>query len=153
VAAPKVTGGDLYHLWRVSEVHLPRIADAFYDGTRLLAGGESSGGEADTDAFRANQSAYPGSTAMSSGVGAAWEMVRDEMQRGLAQVGDTVLEAAAAVRQATQVYLTEDAHNANLLNAYLQDPHNHDPNDIANNPPAPGADDDPGKPALPVGEG
>jgi hypothetical protein len=146
---PKVTGGDLYHLWRISDVHLPRIADAFYDATRLLSGGTTSGGEQDTDAFRDNEEAYPGSAAMSSSVGAAWELVRDEMQCGFAQVGTTILDAATGVRHATDTYLTTDAANADLLKQYLADPRNHDPNDAAANPPAAGADDNPGQPVLP----
>jgi hypothetical protein len=149
MTVPKVVGGDLYHLWRVSEVHLPRIADVFYDATRLIGGGRTSGGETDMDAFRAQAAAYPGAAAMSSSIGAAWESVRDEMQRGFAQVGDTILDAAQGVRKATAVYLHTDAANADLLKRYLADPRKHDSKNPAANPPVPGADDSPGRPVLP----
>lgn len=138
-----VTGGDLYHLWRVSEVHLPRVADVFYDANRLLGGpGRNSG-----DSFRDNTAVYPGSSFMTSSVGAAWEDVRAEMQAMMAQIGATILDAAQGVRAATQAYIEVDHANANLLNQYLRDPLNHDPADNASNPPAPGADDNPGQPA------
>src|SRR5689334_9380826 len=130
MTTPRATGGDLYHLWRVSEVHLPRVADAFYDASRLLAGGRGVGGDTDDGAFRAGTSSYPGIPASGfySGTGRAWDALRDELQRGLAQVGDTILEAAAAVRRATADYLEVDGEaSRNLLNVYLADPNNHNP--------------------------
>lgn len=137
-----VTGGDLYHLWRVSEVHLPRVADVFYDANRLLGGpGKDSG-----DSFRDNTSVYPGSSFMTSSVGAAWDGLRGEMQTMMAQIGTTILDAAQGVREATKAYIEVDQANANLLNVYLHDPLSHDPADVASNPPAPGADDNPGSP-------
>jgi hypothetical protein len=137
-----VTGGDLYHLWRVSEVHLPRVADVFYDANRLLGGpGKDSG-----DSFRDNTPVYPGASFSTSSVGAAWEGVRAEMQTMMAQIGTTILDGAQGVRAATQAYINVDTANANLLNVYLHDPRNHDPNDVASNPPAAGADDNPGAP-------
>jgi hypothetical protein len=141
-----VTGGDLYHLWRVSEVHLPRVADVYYDANRLVAGG--AGGN-DEGGFRDNQSVYPGSSAMTSSVGAAWAMVRDEMQAMFAQIGETVLTAADGVRMATQAFIDSDETGSNELAKYLSDPNNHNPNDPASNPPLPGADDSPGAPILP----
>jgi len=140
-----VTGGDLYRLWRVSEVHLPRVADVFYDANRLLGGaGRDSG-----DSFRDNTAVYPGSSFMTSSVGAAWEGVRGEMQAMMAQLGTTVLDAAEGVRAATQAYLeADDRARAGLLSSYLNDPLNHDPADVASNPPAAGADDHPGTPAT-----
>ncbi|AEV81878.1 hypothetical protein ACWT_0864 [Actinoplanes sp. SE50] len=139
--AGEVTGGDLFHLWRVSEVHLPRIADVFYDANRLL-GGSTGGG----DSFRVNGPAYPGSSVMISGIGAAWEDLRSEMQLMMEQVGTTVLDAAQGVRNATQAYIDVDNENANLLRDYLNDPDNVDRADAASNPPVPGSDEDPGKP-------
>ena len=137
-----VTGGDLYHLWRVSEVHLPRVADVFYDANRLLGGsGRNSG-----DSFRDNTAVYPGSSYMTSSVGAAWENVRAEMQAMMAQIGTTVMDAAQGVREAREAYIAVDEANRKLLEQYLHDPLNHDPNDAASNPPAAGAEDNPGEP-------
>jgi len=34
----KIMGGDLYRLWRVSDVHLPRVTDVFYDANRKING-------------------------------------------------------------------------------------------------------------------
>jgi hypothetical protein len=138
-----VTGGDLYRLWRVSEVHLPRVADVFYDANRLLGGAAADTG----DSFRNNTPVYPGSSFMTSSIGAAWRDVRGEMQAMMAQIGTTILDAAQGVREATQAYLEADNNaNANILNSYLADPLNHNPQDPASNPPVPGADDDPGTP-------
>jgi len=144
---PKVTGGDLYHLWRISDVHLPRIADAFYDATRILAAGRRTGTETDADAFRADTQVAPVAGGMASSIAWAWGELRDEVQQGFAQVGETILEAAIGVRQATEIYLNADAANADLLKVYLADPRNHDPNNPDSNPPVPGSEQDPGRPA------
>lgn len=137
-----VTGGDLYHLWRVSEVHLPRVADVFYDANRLIGGpGRNSG-----DSFRGNTPAYPGASVMTSSVGAAWEGVRAGIQAMTEQLGSTVLDAAQGVREARQAYLDVDTANAAKFDAYLKNPANHDPSDANSNPPVAGSADDPGKP-------
>jgi hypothetical protein len=143
--ADDVTGGDLYHLWRVSEVHLPRVADVFYDANRLLGGVAANTG----DAFRDDTPVYPGASFLTSSVGAAWDELRSEMQAMTEQIGSTILEAAEGVRQATQAYLEADVRSRDLLSRYLADPANHDPHDPASNPPAAGADDNPGRP-VPV---
>jgi hypothetical protein len=140
-----VTGGDLYHLWRVSEVHLPRVADVFYDANRLLGGAAANTG----DSFRANTSVYPGASFMTGSVGAAWDELRGEMQAMTEQIGTTILEAAEGVRQATQAYLESDIRSKDLLSRYLADPASHDPYDPASNPPVAGAEDSPGQP-VPV---
>ncbi|WP_285663077.1 hypothetical protein [Actinorhabdospora filicis] len=36
------------------------------------------------------------------------------------------------------------------LSKYMADPNNHNPNAPKSNPPAPGSDEDPGKPVLPA---
>lgn len=141
----EIVGGDLYHLWRVSDVHLPRIADVYYDAGRLIAGAAGD----DTGGFRANTPAYPGSTYMSSAGAAAWSALRDELQRMYAQIGGTCLNAAEGIRRAHQAYVDADMASADALSQYLADPANHDPNDPASNPPKEGDDDYPGEPALP----
>lgn len=143
----EIVGGDLYHLWRVSDVHLPRIADAFYDANRLLAGAQSGG--SDRDAFRDNAPVYPGASFMTSTIGAAWAELRDELQSLYAQNGEIILGAADGLRRAMDIFVTADLCNADALSQYLADPANHDPNDPASNPPRPGSEDDPGEPVLP----
>ena len=160
--AEKITGGDMYHLWRVSAVHLPRVADVYYDATRILGGAKTTTTPIpgapdyiapetshDTDAFRDNKPIYPGSGTMSSAVGAAWAQVRDEMQNMYAQVGGTILAAASGIGKAMQDFVDADLVNADELDKYKADPTNHNPHDPASNPPAPGAEDDPGTPVLP----
>ena len=158
--ALKVTGGSLYHLWRVSDVHLPRIADVYYDANRLVNGGKVtstgySGGPSttsnDTDAFRDNTPAYPGASVMSSSVGAAWSSLRDELQTMYAEIGSTILTAADGVRQATKDFVDADMANKDDLQKYLSDPKNHNANDVGSNPPLATADDYPGEPVLPDG--
>jgi hypothetical protein len=137
----EVTGGDLFRLWRVSEVHLPRVADVFYDANRLLGGSQGGAGS-----FRAGAPAYPGSSVMTSAIGGAWEVMRSELQAMMEHVGTTVLDAAQGVRNATQAYLDVDTANAELLREYLDDPRNLNPADASSNPPTAGSDDDPGAP-------
>jgi len=141
----EIVGGDLYRLWRVSDVHLPRIADVYYDAGRLIAGASSG----DDDAFRNSTPAYPGASVMTSPVGAAWEQLRNELQRMYAQIGGTVLLGAEGIRDAMQAYVDEDMVNADALDKFLAEPANHDPHDPASNPPAEGSDEEPGEPALP----
>jgi hypothetical protein len=138
----EIVGGDLYHLWRVSEVHLPRIADVYYDASRALGGATGDDG----GSFRANTPVGPGGSIMSSAGAAAWGALRDEMQRMYAQIGGTCLNAGEGIRRAHQAYVDSDMASADALSQYLKDPANHNPNDPASNPPQPGADDDPGKP-------
>ncbi|MBN1170987.1 MAG: hypothetical protein JXA67_02330 [Micromonosporaceae bacterium] len=167
--ANTIAGGDLYHLWRVAEVHLPRIADVYYDANRALSGAKTTyaqvgPGEAhlppevthDTDAFRQNTSSVPASAgyyasqaSMTSSVGAAWEALRNELQSMYAQVGTTVLDAAGGIRRAMQDFVDADLTSADELSKYLVDRTNHNPNDPASNPPVRGADDHPGEPVLP----
>jgi hypothetical protein len=140
--AGDVTGGELYHLWRVSEVHLPRIADIYYDANRLVAGAAtgSEGG------FGLNAPAYPGSSVMVSAIGAAWAQLRDELQEMYAQIGGTVLEAAAGVRLGTQAIIAADADGSNELEKFLRDPNQHTSHPESN-PPV--GDDVPRDPILP----
>lgn len=124
-------GGDLHHLWRVSEVHLPRIADVYYDANRAVAGLTASG-------------------ALAGSVADSWDDLRAELQGMFAQVGDAVLAAADGVRLATRVYVDADQASADALAGYLADPANHDPASPESNPPVAGADDDPGLPVRPT---
>ncbi|GIE74138.1 hypothetical protein Aph02nite_00880 [Actinoplanes philippinensis] len=139
--AAEVTGGDLFRLWRVSEVHLPRVADVFYDANRLLGGSRGGAGT-----FRAGAPAHPGSSVMTSAIGGAWEVMRAELQAMTEHVGTTVLDAAQGVRNATQAYLDMDIANADLLREHLADPRNLDTADPASNPPLAGSGEDPGAP-------
>ncbi len=125
--ADDVTGGDLYVLWRVAQVHLPRIADVFYDANRLLGG---NAGSSTSRAFRANEAAYPGSSFMTSSVGAAWEDLRVEMQLMMEQLGTTILDTAEGVMKAAHAFEEADLSNAELLDDYLRDPANLNPDDL-----------------------
>src|SRR5690606_34886199 len=124
----EIVGGDLYGLWRVSEVHLPRIADVFYDAGRAI-------GAAQPVRFRGVASSRLDVPVMPAPAGAAWEELRDELLRLYAQVGDTVLVAAAGLRRAREVFVEADLANADALRNYLATPGMHDPNASASNPP------------------
>lgn len=153
------TGGELIHLWKVGNVHLPRVADVFYDSNRLIAGGTSTTTPIpgapdhippetsnDTDAFRQDTENPAGAT--SSTVGAAWGALRDEMQALFAFNGNAVMEGGKAINKALEAFVEQDLTNADTLPTYLDDPdmHSKDP-DL--NPPEPGADDHPGEPEMP----
>jgi len=139
----EIMGGDLYHLWRVSDVHLPRIADVYYDASRGLGGATG----ADEGGFRDNTPAYPGASVMSSAVGAAWAALRDEMQAMYTETGQTILNAGEALRRAQRAYVEADMARSDALSKILSDPDYHNPNDPASNPPAENAPDHPGEPA------
>lgn len=141
-----ITGGDLYHLWLVADVHLPRVADAFYDVGRRLAhtrGADGSMFPADSPAPGAPSSVH------TSVPGTAWSELRDELLRMYAQIGGACLAAARGLDTAMKAFVAVDMANADALRHYLANPANHDPDDPADNPPEPGSPDDPGKPALP----
>ena len=145
----QITGGDLSHLWRVSDVHLPRVADVYYDAGRLVGGARSGAAGADTAGFRANASAYPGATtALTSTIGNAWGVLRDELLTMYADVGHTVLDAAEGVRQAMKDFVDADMVSADALSTYLADPANA-PTSPQSRPPVAGSDEDPGAPVLP----
>lgn len=141
-----VTGGDLYRLWRVSEVLLPRIADTYYDANRLI-GGAAAGN--DEGGFASNTPVHSSTSATFSPTSGAWADVRDQLQEALAELGTTILDAADGVRSAREAYEASDARAAQELRQYLDDPRSH-PSDPASNPAAAGSEDDPGKPILPL---
>lgn len=138
----EITGGDLWHLWRVAEVHLPRVADVFYDASRLAGGGGSDGSS--DGGFRANAPAYPGATsAMTSTVAAAWSGLASEIQTMFNDVGTTILDAAEGVGAAIQTFIDSDVVSADALQVFLDDKNKHDPGSPASNPPVPGDEDYP----------
>lgn len=141
----EVTGGDLYCLWRVSEVLLPRIADVYYDANRMIAGAAAGN---DEGGFASNTPVGAGAAVTYSATGAAWAAVRDELQDTFAGIGTVVLDAAEGVRIAREAYEKTDAEAAQEFKRILADPTSH-PKDPASNPPAPGSDEDPGKPTHP----
>lgn len=140
--AVPITGGDLWHLWRVAAVHLPRVADVFYDASRLAGGGGSDG--SDSGGFRDNAPAYPGATyAMTSTVAAAWSGVAGEMQSMFTDIGTTIVDAAAGVNSAIKTFIDTDCVSDDELQKFLADTNKHDPDNPLSNPPVPGDDDYP----------
>jgi hypothetical protein len=134
----EIVGGDLYHLWTVSEVHLPRIASVFYGAGGIM-------GLPSTDLYIAASDS--GSLLPPvSGVENAWYAFRAELQSLMIEMGDVVMEAAQGVRHATEIFNQVDAANGRtILDAYMET--DHDPRDVATNPPAP---DDPDRPRRPT---
>ena len=149
-----VTGGDLYRLWRVSEVNLPRVADVFYDASTALGGATGS-----STAFPARDSVYPGSSFKISALGAAWEDLRFTMQAIMTEMGDVVMDTARGVRVARELFDRVDRESGKtLLEAYMgpagASVHTagpggrvgHDYSEPASNPPVPGTPDHPLRP-------
>jgi hypothetical protein len=124
-----VMGGDLYALWRVSDVHLPRITAVYYDANRTVALSDSAG--------------------MAPAVAASWTELRTELTRMYAQIGETIDTAAVSLRQATQAFIDTDQANAQALSKYMSDSANHDYGNPASNPPQPGDNDYPAEPVTP----
>lgn len=128
--ADHLTGGDLFQLWQMSDVQLPRIASVFYQANHEIAG---AGGEG----------------ALSSVTAYGWQQLREEMQLMFAQVGDAVMAGAEGVRRAARLYVEADLASSEDLERYKRDSASFDPADPAANPPAPGAPDHPTAPILP----
>jgi hypothetical protein len=135
----EVVGGDLYHLWTVSEVHLPRIASVFYGAGGIM-------GLPSTDLY------IPASDSGSllppvSAVENAWYAFRSELQSLMIEMGDVVMDAAQGVRHATDVFNRVDTANGkSILDVYMET--DHDAGDIPSNPPAPGDPDRPRRPTA-----
>ncbi|GAA4951437.1 hypothetical protein [Actinoplanes utahensis] len=149
-----VTGGDLYRLWRVSEVNLPRVADVFYDAGQAL--GRAAGG---STAFPARDSVYPGASFKVSALGTAWEDLRSTMQSIMIEMGDVVMDTARGVRVARELFDRVDQESGKtLLEAYMgpegtsvtvAEPGGragHDYSEPASNPPVPGTPEHPVRP-------
>ncbi|MEU4619314.1 hypothetical protein AB0G04_04935 [Actinoplanes sp. NPDC023801] len=149
--AENVTGGDLYRLWRVSEVNLPRVADVFYDAGHLLGG--ATGG---STAFPAHDSAYPGASVKVSALGSAWEELRSSMLSIVTHMGDVVMETARGVRVAREMFDRVDTENGkSILESYMGPAdgtlapgakRGHDYSEPASNPPTPGTSEQPVRP-------
>jgi hypothetical protein len=120
-----VTGGDLHRLWRVSEVHLPRVADVFYEAGRVLGGATGN-----RSAFPADD-VGPGTGFLVSSVGGAWEELRSTMQSLMTHMGGVIDDAARGVRVATEVFDRTDGENAEtILEAYHRENLGTDPNSL-----------------------
>lgn len=134
-----ITGGDMYHLWRVSDVHLPRVADLFYNTNQSISGAGGS------DAFLADQASGPGGSIMSSATGQAWSELRSVILNVLGYNELSVNAACDGLRQARKDFVDADMVSSDALSKYRNDDTNHDPDDAKSNPP----DQKPGKPDMP----
>lgn len=147
----KVTGGDLFKLWQVANVCLPRTAKTYTDASGGLGGttGGTDGGTqfSDTEAFQKSDSMSPHGEP-GGRVFASWSALRDEMHLIMGTTAQNLLYAQEALNTAIAQYQEEDdSLAADLTNNYLNNPEKHDKNDPSQNPPT--GDDKPGKPSLP----
>lgn len=173
--ASEVTGGDLLTLWKVSKVHLPRVADVFGTASQLLgSGGDGGEGTADAaDAFtsegrpsdiayyheRGNHAKRPSYDQPSKPGGDTgpiyphWVQLRNELQYLTATTAQYALDASDAVNTALNMFRGVDEDNAGAttdvgkeFDAMIEDPNWVDPNRPENNPP----DEPPAEPEYPT---
>src|SRR5262245_228001 len=92
---------DLQQLWLVSHSHMPRIAEIFINANRQVAATAD-----DHNAF-VRYGNIPGTPVMGSYNGQvypAWDALRDQLQRALAQSAVNVFQAADALDQIANNY-------------------------------------------------
>ncbi|HZE41452.1 MAG TPA: hypothetical protein VE172_21840 [Stackebrandtia sp.] len=145
-----VTGGDLYSLWSVANVSLPRVAKVYTDANSAMSGTENSSGKfeaAPTDHGPSTSPIYP-----------YFENCRSELQHILAQTATNILDVSSALNLAIKDYEKEDTTAADQFKHIIAgdkvDLHGdgdavqiHDPNDPSSSPPT--GTDKPGKPDEP----
>ncbi|MFD0558248.1 hypothetical protein FB566_3547 [Stackebrandtia endophytica] len=140
-----VTGGDLYKLWTVANVHLPNVAAVYTSGSSEMGGNQGD----IRGAFETGGEGPHGQT-IYGGPCEAFYSLHSEFQHVLAQTGQNLLDTASAVNKAIENFSEEDTAAGNDLDSILEgDPYDgtqlHDPNDPSQNPPA----EPPGEPDFP----
>ena len=140
-----VTGGDLYKLWKVANVDLPNVAGVYTSGSSELGGNQG-----DLRGAFATGSEGPHGSVIYGGPCEAFYNLHTEFQHILAQTGQNLLDTAAAVNKAIELFSEEDGEAAASLDAILDgEPYDgvplHDPNDPGQNPP----ETPPGEPDFP----
>ncbi|TWJ08088.1 hypothetical protein LX16_4308 [Stackebrandtia albiflava] len=144
-----VTGGDLYSLWKIANVSLPRVASVYTSTSGTMNGGQ----DGMSDLFLQGEGQY--GQPMYGAAYASFQKTYSEFQHILAQTGQNILDTAAAVNLAIQNFGTADGETGTTLddlNAILEGEQiggtqYHDPNDPTMNPP----EDPPGEVTEPEG--
>ncbi|GLZ78125.1 hypothetical protein Afil01_29320 [Actinorhabdospora filicis] len=140
----QVTGGDLFKLWQVANVYLPRAAKVYTDVNAGVAG--TSNGEIGAFGRGENASGH-----LDGGrVLAAFGPLRNEFQWIIADTAQYLLDAQTALNKAIAEYGKQDAAAAaDFRNNYLNNPDKRDTSDPSQNPPT--GDYAPGSPLRPGG--
>lgn len=142
----EVTGGDLYKLWSVANVHLPNVAAVYTSGSSSM--GENQG---DIRGAFETGSEGPHGSVIYGGPCEAFFSLHNEFQHVLATTGQNLLDSASAVSKAIEEFVEEDTTAGTELDSVLEGepykggPALHDPDDPAQNPP----EDPPGDPDYP----
>ncbi|HIV59269.1 MAG TPA: hypothetical protein H9902_15085 [Candidatus Stackebrandtia faecavium] len=129
-----VTGGDLYSLWKIANVALPRVANVYGSSSSGLNGNQSDM----SGLFAAGEG--PHGSVIQSPIFSSFSQVYSEFQHILALSGRNIQETADAVNRAIEGYSERDTQAGEDLASILKgDEYKgtqmHDPDDPLTNPP------------------
>lgn len=141
-----VTGGDLYSLWKIANVALPRVAAVYTSSSGSMGGAEGKiEGAFEDGTGRYGEPTYGGSME-------SFTKCFNEFHHILAQTGQNLMDTADSVNKAITEFREQDGSAGTELDCILEGGkvdgvQLHDPNDVNQNPPKP--EDMPTKPDRP----
>lgn len=137
--------GDLLTLWKVGRVELPKIAQVYREAIESIAPAADAAGLSVVPSGDMGEDAGMPIAA----VFRAWAEVRDDLLRILTVCADRAAGAGEAVGRAISEHTGTDADGTNANTAagqqlwqMIHDPHEVDPRDPDQNPPAPPGEDE-----------
>jgi hypothetical protein len=132
-----ITGGDLYSLWKIANVALPRVANVYTDAIPSVSSTESA---AQSAFDGAGQGTY-GSTM--GNVYPAFCNLRNEFWHVLSGTATNLMDCSSAINKAIEDYKAQDSGAATDFENIMQGKEVdgvqlHDPSDPTQNPPTGG---------------
>lgn len=128
-----ITGGNLYSLWKIANVALPRVA-AVYSS----ASGDMNGTQGTSGSFQTGSGDHG---PIMSPIYPEFAKLRDEFQHILADTARNLIDSQAAVQKAIEDFTETDSQSGRELDKILKGKEidgtqYHDPNDPNMNPPS-----------------
>lgn len=129
-----ITGGDLYSLWKIANVALPRVAAVYSSASSSMGGSEGSiQGAYVTGEGQYGQPTYGGSME-------AFTNCYNEFHHILALTGSNIMDTSAALNKAIEEFRGQDGTASSDFDSIIAGEkvdgvQHHDPNDPNQNPP------------------
>lgn len=129
-----VTGGDLYSLWKIANVALPRVAAVYTSASSSMGASEGNiQGAFEDGTGQYGQPTYGGSME-------SFQKCYNEFHHILSLTGRNLMDTAEAVNGAIAAYREDDTSAGTELDSILKGEkidgvQLHDPNDVNQNPP------------------